>query len=253
MTDQSPILAPMTLQDSSASISSPVSEHGILSSPLQSGEIDLFGQEVAPVSHSRSRARAKALPTNETYGRNSNGSSRSECLQSLLESNLRTQLNGSPVCEVIWKPWVTPWGQCLSRPRARVRTITETDISLWPTMTSNAPARNGNNEAGNSSGQVAIRKILLGLWSTCRASDGAKGGPKMSFGTGGVPLPAQVSAIANSSNAPTENGGRSLHPEFAGWELGFPPAWLNCAPSATRSIGARPQNSSKPSRSAAHD
>jgi hypothetical protein len=189
-------------------------------------------------------------------------------------------------------------------------------IALWPTMTSNTPPKEGNNEAGNSAGQVAIRKIAIGLWptattpsggqknppgttlagkrpngtkatvtlqnvvlalwptatasdhksrsasqqtlernarplreivfalwSTVRASDGAKGGPNMSFGAGGSPLPSQVSTIANTSNAQMENGVGSLHPEFAGWELGYPPEWLSCAPSETRSIAARRSNS----------
>src|ERR1700743_488330 len=100
-------------------------------------------------------------------------------------------------------------------------------------MTSNAPAKNGYSEAGNSAGQVAIRKIMLALWSTRRASDGAKGGPNQSFGAGGCPLPSQTYQVGSSSNAPTENGVGSLHPEFGGWELGFPPEWLPRAPSVT--------------------
>jgi hypothetical protein len=147
-----------------------------------------------------------------------------------------------------------------------------------------APAKNGQNEAGNSAGQVAIRKIVMALyptarassggpdfakstrsntgmalpavvialWSTLRASDGAKGGPNMSFGAGGSPLPSQVSMAANTSNAPMENGAGSLHPEFAGWELGYPPAWLSCAPSAMPSTRARRQSSSAPTSIAGH-
>lgn len=148
-------------------------------------------------------------------------------------------------------------------------------VAVWPTMTANSPAKDYN-EAGNSAGQVAIRKIALGLWptatasdhksrsasqetlernarplrevifalwSTIRASDGEKGGPNQSFGAGGSPLPSQVSGIGNTSNAPTENGAGSLHPEFAGWEMEYPPAWLNCAPSATPSTRARRRSS----------
>jgi hypothetical protein len=50
-------------------------------------------------------------------------------------NNLRMQLAGSDLCEVIWKRWVTPWGQCLSRPHARVRSTFGIDIGLWPTAT----------------------------------------------------------------------------------------------------------------------
>jgi hypothetical protein len=85
--------------------------------------------------------------------------------------------------------------------------------------------------------------VIFAMWSTLRASDGEKGGPNQSFGAGGLPLPSQVSGIGNTSNAPMENGSGSLHPEFAGWEMGYPPAWLSCAPSATPSTRARRQSS----------
>jgi hypothetical protein len=42
---------------------------------------------------------------------------------------------------------------------------------LWATPTSLAPARNGNNEAGNSAGLVSIREAALSLWPTANASD----------------------------------------------------------------------------------
>jgi hypothetical protein len=246
--------------------------------------IDLFGPVPVRANLSARQAKELGLLTSGTYGQPSSTSSASVALQSSLESKLRRRLTGSVSCGVIWKPWDTPWGQCLSKPRAQVRTITGIAISLWPTMTSNAPARNGYNEAGNSAGQVAIRKILIGLyptattpsdgqtnpegtsmtgkrpdgskaqvtlqnvvlamWSTIRASDGAKGGPNMSFGAGGSPLPSQVSTVANTSNAPTENGAGSLHPEFAGWEMGLPPVWLSCAPSGTPLTRGQRRNSS---------
>lgn len=242
--------------------------------------IDPCGLAAALVSLSASQVREMGLQTSGISGHRGNTSSRSAALQSSLESRLRQRLIGSVSCSVTWKPWATPWQANLSKPRAQVRTITGIAIGLWPTMTSNAPARNGNNEAGNSAGQVAIRKIMLGLWptamasegrqgyqdrtngkkgsqkslttlvvdlalwSTLRASDGAKGGPNMSFGAGGSPLPSQVSTVASTSNAPTENGGRSLHPEFAGWAMGYPPEWLSCAPSETPSTRGRRRSSS---------
>lgn len=231
--------SPTTSRPIRSAISSPVSVGGHSLSERPVGPTtDLFGQVLAHANHSVPQVSRKASTTPATYGRNSSGSLRSDYLQSSLESRLRARLHGSPSCEVIWTKWVTPWGQSRSKPRARVRTISEIAFGLWPTMTSNAPAKDGNNEAGNSAGQVAIRKIILGLWSTLRASDGAKGGPNMSFGAGGSPLPSQVSTVGNLSNAPMENGGGSLHPEFAGWELGFPPEWLSCAPLAMQSTGA---------------
>lgn len=42
---------------------------------------------------------------------------------------------------------------------------------VWPTPTSLAKAKDGNNEAGNSAGLVAIRKHALGQWPTPQARD----------------------------------------------------------------------------------
>jgi hypothetical protein len=275
MSDPSWMYDQMTLGDILSATSSLESEDGAGRLGSQGGMMaERCGQEAALASHSRSPDSRMVSPTSATFGQSSSVSSRSEGLQSSLESKLRQRLNGSVECEVIWKKWISPWGQSLSKPRAQVRVITGIDIGLWPTMTSNSPAKEYN-EAGNSAGQVAIRKILMGLyptassrdwkdtpgmattstnrdgstrnridqlprmvyslWSTLRASDGEEGGPRMNFGAGGSPLPSQVFREASSSNAPTEGGFGSLHPEFAGWEMGYPPEWLNCAPSATPS------------------
>lgn len=121
--------------------------------------ITRYGQARVRVNRSHSPEAAKASTTPATSGQNSAVSLASDALQSFLENRLRVRLRGSDLCEVIWKPWNTPWGQCLSRPRARVRTTSATDI---------------------------------GLWATIRATDGAKGGPNMQFGAGGQPLPAMA-------------------------------------------------------------
>lgn len=230
--------------------SSPGWADGASPSELPGGlTADLFGQAVAPASRSRQRGRAKASTTNATSGHNSAGSSRSDCLQSSLESSLRRRLSGSPSCEVIWKPWVTPWGQSLWKPRAQERTISGTAIGLWPTTTTPSGGQTvppGTTLTGRrpdgTKVQVTLQNVVLALWSTLRASDGEKGGPRQSFGAGGSPLPSQVFAAGSTSNAPMENGARSLHPEFGGWEMGYPPAFLNCAPSEMRSTRGQRRN-----------
>lgn len=88
--------------------------------------------------------------------------------------------------------------------RGSVATIAK---SMWPTPTSLAQAKDGNNEAGNSAGLVAIRKHSIG------------------------------------SSEQTEKRG-ALNPEFVSWLMGYPPEWLSCAPSETRSIRGRRRNSS---------
>lgn len=277
-------LGQMTFEDSSSATFSPALEGGVMRSGLQGGPTsERCGQGVVLASPSVLLDSKTDSPTSVISGPSSSASSRSADLQSSLESRLRQRLSGSVECEVIWKKWITPWGQSLLKPRAQVRAITGIDIGLWPTMTSNSPAK-GYNEAGNSAGQVSIRRILLGiwptvvanddnkspeahlrmkqrmgerdgsnsnrtaitslqvmvkanvgLWSTLRASDGEKGGPRMSFGAGGSPLPSQAYKEASLSDAPMERGVGSLHPEFAGWEMQYPPEWLNCAPSVTPS------------------
>ena len=223
---------------------------------------DPCGPQVVPVSPSVSPVNKKVSMTTGIYGLLSYLLSPSAILQQSLESRLRVLLNGSTSCEVTWKPWITPWGVCLSKPRARERTIFGIDIGLWPTPRANEATgdkRHPNRQGGaalktivkefsiamwptatasdvksRSASQATLernarplREIQFAVWSTIRASDGEKGGPNMSFGAGGSPLPSQVSTIANTSNAPTENGAGSLHPEFAGWEMGYPPEWLH--------------------------
>ena len=67
----------------------------------------------------------------------------------------------------------------------------ENAAKLWPTP--DASVSTGYNQTG-SAGAV-VRPCLAALvrtWSTPRSSDGAKGGPNMSFGAGGEPLPTQA-------------------------------------------------------------
>ena len=71
--------------------------------------------------------------------------------------------------------------------------------ALWPTPTSLAPAKDGNNEAGNSAGLVAIRGHTMAGLSDTTAKPGA------------------------------------LNPQFVCWLMGYPAAWDACAPTATRS------------------
>ena len=138
-------------------------------------------------------------------------------------------------------------------------------LAMWPTPTSLAPARNGNSEAGNSAGLVAIREHAM--WSTPRSSDGEKGGPNQAFGAGGQPLPSQAASMwatptardyrspnsASSQEArnadcargqqlpnqvahdglpePTVKPAGSLNPDFVAWLMGYPPEWMEMAPS----------------------
>lgn len=173
-----------------------------------------FGRDRVLASLSARQASAVGLLTSGTCGPASTTSSRSAALQSSLESKLRALLTGSDLCEVTWKPWNTPWGQCLSRPRARVQIISETASGLWPTSsTVDATGRGYHNSRGT------IYPALPGLAGE-----------------------SQIGPITNGSSERTEKPG-ALNPEFVCWLMGFPPAWVSCGVSAMQSIQGRRRRS----------
>ena len=295
---------PTTYSATPSAISSPASAAGprLCDDPEFGRIIARFGLEAVLASLSPSRASKAGLPTSGTCGPSGDTSSRSAALQQSLENRLRPLLNGSSLCEVIWKSWTTPWGQCLSRPRARVRSICETDTGLWqtmvaddamdrdggkvnsrgepklsgqalwataaardwrsdrsqktseemygskgrplarqaieavwPTPTSLAPAKHGNNEAGNSAGLVAIRKHALAAttissWPTPQARDHFPPhtqeyiAAKKALGHG----MSNLNDLLGSSE-PTEKRG-SLNPLFVAWLMGYGVDWMACAP-----------------------
>ncbi|AEM50753.1 methyltransferase [Stenotrophomonas maltophilia JV3] len=119
-------------------------------------------------------------------------------------------------------------------------------LAMWATPTSLAPAKNGNNEAGNSAGLVAIRAhALAALWPTPCARDHMPAhspeyiAEKKAQGHGMAVLPdyvqhAPLGTAPAGSSATTENSG-ALNPAFVCWLMGFLPEWDVCAPTATPS------------------
>ena len=253
--------APTNCGDTSSAISSQALADGHSPSELPGGRTNgRCGAEAVPASLGVSPVGSLASPTPVTSGRFGANLSPSDALQQSLENKLRLGLRGSPLCAVIWKPWTTPWGRSQSKPRALVGINSEIAISLWPAATT--PSGGQKNPPGTSltgrrpdgsKATVTLQNVVVAVWSALRASDGAKGGPNMSFGAGGCPLPSQVSAVAKSSNVPMENGGLSLHPEFAGWEMRFPREFLNCAFSEMQSAPTQPRPSSKRRQKASHE
>lgn len=108
------------------------------------------GLGVARASLSARQAKALGLLTSGIYGLVGFTSSGSAGLQSCLESRLRLLLHGSDLCAVIWKPWDTPWGQCLSKPRALAPRIDVTGSGgLLPT-----PSGTSNHGKSHVSGRI---------------------------------------------------------------------------------------------------
>lgn len=209
-----------------------------------------------------------------TSGLSGENLSASDHLQRSLESRLRVHLNGSDLCEVIWKPWAAPWGQSLSRPRARVRIISEIDMGLWPTVRANKwgpPDSHGNTamfqvspwatpaardyrsdrsrkssaEIYGSKGRPLPRQALEATWPTPKATQTHGNGYERSGNGKITPTLNGVTGAASfpGSLAPTERLG-GLNPEFVCWLMGYPTAWVSCGASVTPLIRARSRNSS---------
>lgn len=126
--------AQMTLPGFDNATSSPGSGDGVTRSVLPDGPTtDPSGQAHVHVSLSALPGKDSASRTPATCGPSSSALSPSAALQVSLESRLRMQLTGSAWFTVTWKPWVTPWGRCLSRPRALARSTSGIGFGSLPT------------------------------------------------------------------------------------------------------------------------
>lgn len=108
-------------------------------------------------------------------------------------------------------------------------------LAGWPTPTSLSPAKNGNNEAGNSAGLVAIRKIALDM-----QIDGAFCIRGRLTDTGETQIGYCVETL------PENQAGGPLNPAHSRWLMGLPVEWDDCAPTEMRSTRkSRPPSSKR--------
>ena len=234
---------PTISEGTTNAISSPASEDGAAPCDSPAGPmLDLFGQEVAPVSPSAAPGRSVAATMHATYGLRSSGSSASadlaECLASRLPALLASP--GSTMFALTWKAQVTPlrrricallarahstsgsgstgWptpvvrdqqnsGGNGSNPRDLPRTAFL--AASWPTPMAGTPAQNGNNAAGNND---SSRKVveLVSPWATPQSRD-FKGGMPVGHELTHNARPLSEQAMLASWPTPRADSGNAHH------------------------------------------
>lgn len=204
-----------TCEDSTSAISSPESADGLSRFAAPAGQmIDLFGPVPVRANLSPRQAKELGLMTSGTSGRPSSGSSKSVALQSSLESKLRakTQILGSTLYKMTWKPWTMPSGRLRSRLRASVLRTSETELIGWLTPTA-ATAGKGR---GSSAGNDLRNQVKLAGWTTPTTRDWKDSGADIKPMEDGSLRLDQLPRQANLCGWPTtrasdgENNARSL-------------------------------------------
>lgn len=116
---------------------------------------------------------------------------------------------GSTEFPLIWKEKATPAGRSISRLAPSMRRTSDSGSIGWPTPTSLAPARNGNNEAGNSCGLVAIRSHALAMTRAAPTLEGDYNRKGLSPSSGdGLATQAKATESASAWPTPTSRDGK---------------------------------------------
>ena len=227
MKDPSKTYCQATSNPSPSATSSPESASGPMPSDKPDGPtIEKSGPEVVPANLSAQQAREQGLLTSGTYGPRFITSSGSVRLEQSLVSKLqaKTALLGSGLFRLTWKRRDTPSGVSIFALRASGRRTSDKGCTSWPTPTGLAPAKNGQNEAGNSCNLVKMKALVQGDPGHLRTDSGEK---------------------QNGSSAATTNTGQ-LNPALPRWLQGLPAAWESCADMVTPLRRQSRKVSSKP-------
>lgn len=197
-----------TLWDTPNVISSPALEDGRSPSHLPDGvTMNPAGRAVAHASRSAWQAKAKPPKTKGIYGLRSSASSASASLQLRLASRLPALLDGrgSTMYALTWKTQATPQRRQICRLAASALHTSANGFGGLPTPT-----------ASDSRNRGTVGRTPA---TTARQRSGKQIGFSMLFD----PMPCQ-SCVASM--------------------MGYPPAWAQCEPTATRSSRKSPPSSS---------
>lgn len=140
MNDQSPKSDPMTSQDTHNATSSQELAAGHSPCNSQDGmQLDLFGQALAPVSHSQARGSKKAKTTSDICGQCGSSLSVNPDRLLCLENKCSPQyaMVGGMMWPMIWKEKVTPRGRKVGQLVVSAHPISGIDCGLWATPVSN--------------------------------------------------------------------------------------------------------------------
>jgi len=188
--------APQTLPDTHSAISSLASGCGPTPFAEQDGPTtNPYGPAPALANLSARQVRDWGLLTSGIFGHSGTTSSNSAALQQCLENRLRarTQILGSTLYTLTWKPWVTPSGRSRFRLRASVRRTSETDSTGWPTPTASLAEKGvrtfegGLIEAMRNHGPDLAAAACLAGWPTTTSTDAVRS-PSENFSTPNITL-----------------------------------------------------------------
>jgi hypothetical protein len=161
----------MTFANTHSATFSPGSEDGHTPCDSPDGPMtDLFGQALAPASHSAQPARSVAATMSATYGLRSSGSYASAALKASLASRLPALLDshGSTMFALTWKEQITPLRRRICALLARAHRTSGSGSTGWQTPKANELARSERFVEGRD--MLSQLECLAG-WPTATAQD----------------------------------------------------------------------------------